>query len=174
MTQLKVPVTDADHIQGNKNASITLLEYGDYQCPYCGQAFPIVQQIQKHFGDYLQFVFRNFPLVESHPFAGIAAIAAEFAGSKNKFWEMHDLLYENQENLDIPDLLEYAESLNLSPKELQTAIETEMFSDKIKNDFMGGVRSGVNGTPSFFINGLRHDGPFDYENLLRALNNVKE
>lgn len=174
MTQLKIPVTDSDHIQGNKNAGITLLEYGDYECPYCGQAYPIVKQIQKHFGDKLRFVFRNFPLVESHPYAGIAAITAEFAGSKNKYWVMHDLLYENQENLDIPDLLSYAESLSLSPNELQTAIEKEMFSDKIKNDFMGGVRSGVNGTPSFFINGSRHNGPFDYENLLRALNNVKE
>src|SRR5579871_499235 len=97
---LKVPVTDNDHIQGNEHAPITLVEYGDYECPYCGQAYPIVKKIQKYFGENLRFVFRNFPIVDSHPHAGIAAMAAEFAATQGKFWEMHDVLYENQEYLE--------------------------------------------------------------------------
>lgn len=172
MSTLKTPVTEEDHIQGDKNAALTLVEYGDYECPYCGAAYPIVKRIQKHFGKRLRFVFRNFPLVESHPYAGIAAMAAEFAAKYNKFWEMHDMLYENQDALDIPDLLRYAESLGLPADELQQAIHDETSADKIKNDFMGGVRSGVNGTPGFFINGQFHNGSFQYEDLLAALENA--
>ena len=173
MSILKIPVTQEDHIQGDRNAPITLVEYGDYECPYCGLAYPIVKRIQKHFGKRLRFVFRNFPLVESHPHAGIAAMTAEFAATHHKFWEMHDILYENQESLDLPDLLSYAKSLDLSAADLQVAIENETFADKIKNDFMGGVRSGVNGTPSFFINGNRHNGSFEYEELLVALESAE-
>jgi len=171
---LKVPVTPEDHIQGTENAPITLVEYGDYECPYCGAAYPIVKQIQKHFGKRLRFVFRNFPIVESHPHAGIAAMTAEFASTHNKFWEMHDLLYENQEYLDMPNLHTYAKSLDLSTADLQTAIENETFDNKIESDFIGGVRSGVNGTPSFFINGIRHNGSFEYEALLIALEQAEK
>lgn len=171
MSKLIIPVTAQDHIQGDENAAITLVEYGDYECPYCGDAYPIVKAIQKHFDKRLRLVFRNFPLVESHPHAGIAAITAEFAATQNKFWEMHDILYENQESLEIPDLMGYAESLHLSGKSLRDAIEKDMFNEKIKSDFMGGIRSGVNGTPTFYINEIRHDGSFDYENLLNAINN---
>lgn len=169
---LKVPVTAADHIQGEENAPITLVEYGDYECSYCGLAYPIVKRIQKHFGKRLRFVFRNFPLIEIHPYAGIAAATAEFAATKNKFWEMHDLLYENQKYLDIPDLISYAKLLDLSEVDLEKSIEKEEFAEKIKQDFMGGVRSGVNGTPTFFINGVRHNGSYEYEELLAAINNV--
>lgn len=172
MSKLTIPVSSKDHIQGDENAIITLVEYGDYECPYCGAAYPIVKRIQKHFGADLRFIFRNFPLVESHAHAGIAAITAEFAGAHNQFWEMHDMLYENQQNLEIADLLGYAKTLNLSEKDLDHAINKEMYSEKIKNDFMGGVRSGVNGTPTFFINELRHNGSFEYENLLNAINNA--
>ncbi len=169
---LKVPVSSDDHIQGNTNAPITLVEYGDYECPYCGMAYPIVKQIQKHFGERLRFVFRNFPIPESHPHAGIAAMTAEFAATKDQFWQMHDLLYENQDNLELSALIDYATSLNLSGKELQTAIENETFVKKIEDDFMGGVRSGVNGTPSFFINGQRFNHSFEYENILAAITNA--
>ncbi len=174
MSKLTIPVSSADHIQGDIDAPLTLLEYGDYECPYCGMAYNIVKHIQKHFGKRLRFVFRNFPLVESHPHAGIAAITAEFAATKNKFWEMHDVLYENQENLAIQDLLNYAKSLDLPSDELQLAIEKDMFNEKIKNDFMGGVRSGVNGTPTFFINGIRYNASFEYENLLEALTEAEK
>lgn len=169
---LKIPVSSKDHIQGLEQAPLTLVEYGDYECPYCGMAYPIVKRLQKHFGDRLRLVFRNFPLIDSHPHAGIAAMTAEFAASKGKFWEMHDLLYENQEHLDLADLVGYAESLNLSSTELKNAIQKEIFTEKIQNDFMGGVRSGVNGTPSFFINEIRFNGSFEYENLLQALNDA--
>jgi protein-disulfide isomerase len=169
MSQLKVSVTEDDHIQGNNSAPITLVEYGDYECPYCGMAYPIVKRIQKHFGETLRFVFRNFPLVDSHPHAGIAAMAAEFAATQHKFWEMHDILYENQEFLDLSYLMSYAKSLALSENNLAQSIENETFAEKIKQDFMGGVRSGVNGTPTFFINGHRHNGSFEYEVLLAAI-----
>lgn len=169
MAILKIPVTDSDHIQGNQHATITLVEYGDYECPYCGMAYPIVKRIQKHFGDKLKLVFRNFPLIESHPHAGIAAIAAEFAANHHKFWEMHDILYENQGNLDIPDLLKYAKLLNLSAIDLHDAINNESFVDKIKNDFIGGAKSGVNGTPTFYINGTRHNDSFEYAILVSAI-----
>lgn len=169
MTVLKIPVTEEDHIQGDMNAPITLVEYGDYECPYCGLAYPIVKRIQKHFGKRLRFVFRNFPLVESHPHAGMAAMTAEFAAIHHKFWEMHDKLYENQNALNISELLMYAKSLNLSEVDLQDAIANEIFADKIKKDFMGGVRSGVNGTPAFYINGYRYNGSYEFEDLVAAL-----
>lgn len=172
MSQLKISVTTEDHIQGEENAPITLVEYGDYECPYCGSAYPIVKRLQKHFGKRLRFVFRNFPIVDSHPHAGMAAMTAEFAAAHNKFWEMHDMLYENQESLDLNDLLTYAQSLDISKIDLKKAIENETYANKIRNDFMGGVRSGVNGTPTFFINGNRHNGSFEYEDLLAALEQI--
>lgn len=163
------PVTNDDHIQGIKTAHITLVEYGDYECPYCGMAYPIIKKIQQHFGEKLRFVFRNFPIVDSHPHAGIAAMTAEFAASHNKFWEMHDLLYENQKFLALPYLLKYAKSLNLSPEALKTAIEDQTFAKKLQQDFMSGIRSGVNGTPTFYINGQRHNDSFEYEVLRDAI-----
>ncbi len=174
MAILKVPVSQADHIQGDNDAPVTLVEYGDYQCPYCGLAYPIVKRIQKHFGKRLRFVFRNFPIVDSHPNAGNAAQAAEFAATQNKFWEMHDLLYENQQALSPPDLVMYGESLKLPTTDLQAAIENAIFAEKIEKDFMGGVRSGVNGTPGFFINGKFHNDSFEYDTLLTAINQVIE
>lgn len=169
---LKIPVSASDHSQGNPEAPLILVEYGDYECPYCGMAYPIVKRLQKHFGNRLQFVFRNFPLINNHPHAGMAAMTAEFAATKGKFWEMHDILYENQENLELPDLISYAESLALSADDLKNSIEKEVFAQKIQDEFMGGVRSGVNGTPTFFINGKRFDDSFEYENLLNALNDA--
>ncbi|HEX6467050.1 MAG TPA: thioredoxin domain-containing protein, partial [Terriglobales bacterium] len=121
MAILKVPVTSADHIQGEEDAPVTLVEYGDYECPHCGRAYGIIKRVQKHFGRRLRFVFRNFPLNESHPNAENAAESSEFAAAHGRFWEMHDLLYENQEQLSLPALLELAESLGLSGKELHNA-----------------------------------------------------
>src|SRR5712692_8809710 len=112
MSKLKIPVTAADHSQGSADAPITLVEYGDYECPHCGRAYPIVKRVQKHFGKGIVFVFRNFPLSETHPHAESAAEAAEFAGAHGKFWEMHDLLFENQERLSEPLYLELAEELS--------------------------------------------------------------
>lgn len=176
MSMLKVPVTSNDHIQGNKDAPIILVEYGDYECPYCGSAYPIVKQIQKHFGKQLGFVFRNFPLNESHPHAELAAETAEFAAEHKKFWEMHDLLYENQTTLSLATMLELTKSLKLPVAELEKALESKKYQSKIRSDFLGGVNSGVNGTPTFYINGQRHNGSFEYEELVAAIdqaNNAK-
>ena len=169
MATLKTPVTANDHIQGPENAAATLVEYGDYECPHCGRAYSIVKRIQKHFGKGLRFVFRNFPLSEMHPQAESAAETAEFAGAHAKFWEMHDGLYENQERLGGPLFLELAQELGLSATGLRQALEEGKYKDRVRADFSSGVRSGVNGTPTFFINGKRHDGSFDYESLVRAI-----
>jgi protein-disulfide isomerase len=166
---LRVPVSEQDHIQGSADAKCTLVEYGDYECPHCGHAHPIAKRVQKHFGKKLRFVFRNFPLAEMHPHAESAAETAEYAGAHNKFWEMHDALFENQEQLGGALYLQLAQELGLSPQELRVAVEKREFLARVKNDFTGGVRSGVNGTPTFFINGKRHDAPFEYKDLVDAI-----
>ncbi len=166
---LKLPVSAADHSEGPEGAPVTLVEYGDYQCPYCGQAYAIVKQIQRAFGKKLRFVFRNFPLAEMHPHAESAAEVAEFAGANGKFWQMHDALYENQEQLGGALYLELAKSFGLSEDALRKALEDGTYREKVRADFMGGVKSGVNGTPSFFINGRRHDAAFDFETLSAAI-----
>ena len=168
MSHLRNPVDQNDHIQGSQNAPYTLAEYGDYECPHCAATYPVVQQIQERFGEQLRFVFRNFPLTEIHPYAESAAEAAEFAGTHNKFWRMHDLIFENQSALD-GILYEIARNLRLPANAFSDAIEDHQFRRKIESDFSGGVRSGVNGTPTFFINGQRHDGPHDFESLVRAI-----
>ena len=167
--KLVLPVSERDHIRGPANAPVTLVEYGDYQCPYCGMASPIVDQVQRELGDGLRFVFRNFPLTEMHPHAEHAAEIAEAAGVHGKFWEMHDMLYANQDALDDPHLAEYATLLTVPASEVKRALVKHAYSDRLREDFMSGVRSGVNGTPTFFINGARHDGAFDRDNLLAAI-----
>jgi protein-disulfide isomerase len=167
--KLKPPVGANDHIQGPAKAPVTLVEYGDYQCPYCGEAYPIVKALQKRLGDKVRFVFRNFPLGEMHPHAEHAAEAAEAAGAQGKFWEMHDLLYENQDALDDEDLAKYARALHLDVPRFVKEMAGQAYTERVRGDFRSGVRNGVNGTPSFFINGARHDGPFDLASLLAAI-----
>jgi protein-disulfide isomerase len=166
---LRVPVGEQDHMQGSPDAKYTLVEYGDYECPHCGHAYPIVKRVQKHFGKKLRFVFRNFPLAEMHPHAESAAESAEFAGAQGKFWEMHDALFENQEELSGALYLKLAQQIGLSPQDLRAAVEQREYLPRVKEDFTGGVRSGVNGTPTFFINGKRHDASFEYEDLVAAI-----
>jgi protein-disulfide isomerase len=169
MTKLRVPVGLADHTLGDEHAPVTLVEYGDYQCPHCGHAHPIVKAMRKHFGRQLRFVYRHFPLTQIHPVAEPAAEAAEFASAHERFWEMHDALFENQESLGLPLLADLARDLGLSSQDLAGALESHEFLPKIKEDFMGGVRSGVNGTPTFFINGYRYEGLYEFENLVEAI-----
>jgi len=169
MTTLKVPVGPEDHGQGDPNAKCTLVEYGDYECPHCGRAYPIVKRLQKHFGERLFFVFRNFPLSQMHSHAEPAAETAEFAGAEGKFWEMHDLLFENQDRLGNALLRGLTEELGLDPAELLQALEEGKYAARVRADFSGGVRSGVNGTPTFFINGQRNDGSFDYQDMVEAI-----
>ena len=170
MTKLRTPIGPHDHTQGDADAPVTLVEYGDYECPHCGRAYPIVKRVQKHFGNRLLFVFRNFPLTQSHPHAESAAEAAEFAATKDKFWEMHDALFENQDRLGFELYEELAKQLGLDPIALTAALDSGEFTDRVRADFNSGIRSGVNGTPTFFINGQRHDGPFDYPALVGAIN----
>jgi len=168
-TILTPPVSGRDHAEGPANAPVTLVEYGDYQCPYCGAAYPVVKRLQKALGKRLRFVFRNFPLTQAHPYAMVAAEAAEAAALQGKFWQMHDLIYENQDELE-PDILPvWAERVGLNLEEFGTAIREGEVTKRIKDDRMSGIRSGVNGTPCFFINGARYDGTADYEPLRAAL-----
>jgi protein-disulfide isomerase len=169
MAALKTPISKSDHIRGPMSAAVTLVEYGDYQCPHCGMAHPIVNQVQAYFRNSLRFVFRHFPLTEAHPLAGIAAESAEFAGAAGLFWEMHDALFENQMILSVPTIFMIADKLRLPEVLLRNALETGQYRSKVRNDFMSGVRSGVNGTPAFFINGVRHDGAYDFASLTSAI-----
>src|SRR4051812_9133083 len=166
---LTLPVGPRDHIQGGEHATITLVEYGDYECPHCGRAYPIVKAVQKHFGNKLRFVFRNFPLNQLHPHAEGAAETAEAAASEGKFWEMHDTLFENQGALEFDDLIVYATNLGLDVARVASELEGRVHLPRVKEDFNSGVRSGVNGTPTFFINGARFDGAWDEAGLIAAL-----
>jgi len=166
---LTPPVSERDHTEGPADAPLTLVEYGDYQCPYCGMAYPVVKELQKTLGKKLRFVFRNFPLTQAHPYARIAAEAAEAAALLGKFWPMHDMIYENQDDLSPDNLAAWALQLGLSDEKLQEAIQRPEIAKRIKDDRQSGIRSGVNGTPTFFINGTRHDGSPDYDSLLAAL-----
>lgn len=167
--ELTVPVGANDHVQGPDGARVTLVEYGDYECPHCGRAYPIVKRVQEKMGDKLRFVFRNFPLTRAHPHALHAAEAAEVAAAQGKFWEMHDLLYENQNALDDESLIAYAAGIGLDAEKFREDLQNDTFEERVREDFMGGVESGVNGTPTFFINGVRFNQPWDEETLLKAL-----
>ena len=169
MSTLSVPVNASDHLQGSSDARITLVEYGDYQCPYCGEAYPIVKRLQKELGADLRFIFRNFPLTEIHSHALAAACAAEAAAIQDQFWEMHDMLYENQEILSDRSLVTFAQNLKLDFDVFMSDTTSREVTSRIEADFNSGIRSGVNGTPTFFINGLRHDGSYEYQDFLSAL-----
>ena len=168
MSQLKPPVGPDDHAQGPRDAPVTLLEYGDFQCPYCGMAHREIQAVQQALGDALCFVFRHFPLSQAHPHAQRAAEFAEAAASIGRFWEMHDLLFENQHALDDRSLVAYAIQLGFDVNLIDAALRGD-FAAKVRSDFTSGVRSGVNGTPCLFINGVRHDGPADARSVLWAI-----
>lgn len=174
LPRLAVPVTEKDHSQGPADAPVTLVEYGDYECPYCGRAFPIVKRLQKEMGDRLRFVFRNFPLNTIHEHAGVAAQAAEAAASQGKFWEMHDLLFAHQDDLANEDLVRNALRLGLEVYRFESDLSGEVYARKIRDEFRSGVRSGVNGTPTFFINEVRYNGPLEYEALKEAVEKAAE
>ncbi len=165
-------VNAKDHVEGGENAAVTLVEYGDYECSYCGQAYSIVKKVQEKMSDKLQFVFRNFPLTQVHPHAEKAAEAAEIAAAQGKFWEMHDVLYENQDALDEASLKDYAAQIGLDADAFADDLDGGKYEEKVQADFMNGVENAVNGTPTFFINGERLDGSWDYESLLDALQNA--
>ena len=167
--RLTPPVSARDHAQGPADAPVTLVEYGDYECPHCGRAYPIVKAVQRSLGNELRFVFRNFPLTRSHEHAEHAAEMAEAAGHVGKFWEMHDLLFENQNALEDEDRIGYAASLGIDTVWAAAALAQGLFRERVREDFASGVKSGVNGTPTFFINGMRYDGLLHPTSLLESL-----
>lgn len=173
MAELKVPVSAADHARGAAAGRVVIVEYGDYECPYCRAAHVEVLRLGQHFGDDLTYVFRHFPLTEIHPFAEPAAETAEFAGAQGRFWNMHDSIYAHQDQLSLPFLVGAVRTLGLSMRDFEVALEAKTYAPKVAQDFLSGVRSGVNGTPTFFINGHRHDGPFDYQHLAAAIQSVR-
>ncbi len=167
--RLAAPVGARDHIQGLATATVTLVEYGDYECPSCGAAYPIVKEVQRRRGARLRFVFRNFPLTTVHPHAQHAAEAAEAAGAQGRFWEMHDTLFEHQSALTDAALVGYAKALDLDTTRFADELRQHQYAARVREDVAGGIRSGVNGTPTFYINGARHDAPYDLEILLAAV-----
>lgn len=174
MSTLRKEISKTDHYQGRLDAPIQLVEYGDYECPYCADAIPVIKALQENFGDRLVFVFRNFPLQEMHPDANNAALAAEAAARNHKFWEMHDMLYANQDRLDAESLVQMAEEIGLSPQHFQEELENPGLQQRIDDDMESGMRSGVNGTPSFFINGTKYNGDWDYPTLEQIFYSLAE
>jgi len=168
-TQLTLAVGKRDHIQGSFDAPAILVEYGDYECPICGAAYVTIKEVQQALGDKLGFVFRNFPLSELHRHAMGAALAAEAAGAQGRFWEMHDILFESPDEIRLQDIARYAQELGLDAVRLMNEVESGVYAKRVQEDFRSGVRSGVNGTPTFFINGVRYDGRRDVGSLVAAL-----
>jgi protein-disulfide isomerase len=166
-------VNERDHVRGPARARVTLVEYGDFQCPFCGAAYWVLRDIEERFRRDLRFVYRHFPLTEIHPLALIAAEASEAAGAQGRFWEMHDVLFENQPNFLFENLVAYATELELDVNAFVADLEIHRHVPKIREDFMGGVRSGVNGTPCLFINGERFNGPADEALLARAIDEAR-
>jgi protein-disulfide isomerase len=162
-------LSDRDHIKGLRTAPLELVEYGDFECPHCGRAAIVVNQITVELGDRLQFAFRHFPLAKMHPHARKAAMASEAAASQGKFWEMHDLLFASAGKLTMPDLISYATKLELDVPRFEAEILNDMYTPRIQEDVASAVRSGVNGTPTFFINGVRHNGGYTIEQLREGL-----
>lgn len=174
MTQLRLApdVTDLDHVQGDDSALVTLIEYGDFECPYCGRAYPVLKRVKQQLGNRLRFVFRQFPIAENHPHAEHAAEASETVaalGGNEAFWLMHDQLFEHQKALKDADLARYAEEAGVDPRAVLADLEEGTYRRYVRESFMKGVRAGVNGTPTLFIDGIRYDGPRDEETLVAAL-----
>ena len=168
--RLTLPVGERDHAEGAADAPVTLVEYGDYQCPYCGAAYPVVKKVQQEMGPALRFVFRNFPITNAHPMAEWAAETAEAAAAQGKFWPVHDVLFENQRRFgDDAFFAEREAKLKLDVRRLAREVADRAYTARIEEDMTSGIRSGVNGTPTFFINGVRYDGPADVGPIVEAL-----
>ena len=168
-TRLAVPVSERDHSQGPASAAVTLVQYGDYECPYTRLSTQVVRALQQELGEQLRFVYRNFPLREIHPHALHAALAAEAAATQGKFWEMHDYIFHHQHTLEDADLEQFAEAVGLDLEQYARDMAEERGFAHIEEDVEGGERSGVQGTPTFFINGILYRGSWEHEALLAAL-----
>jgi protein-disulfide isomerase len=171
-TTLKNALTKRDHILGNKNAPLELLEYGDFQCSSCGDSYLAVKEVLRELGQNVAFIFRNFPLTEIHPDAFDAALAAEAAAQQNKFWEMYDLLFQHPARLSGHELFAYAHALGLNMNRFEQDIQSQALTSKIEADMEGGLSSGVSGTPTFYINGEKYEGDWEGDELARYLKNL--
>ncbi|GAB3424781.1 DsbA family protein [Niabella aquatica] len=158
MPHLKEAISAKDHTRGAKNPQVQIVEYGDFQCSHCGQAEPVVEKLLHDFGSAVSLTFRNFPLADVHPMAQAAAEAAEAAALQGKYWEMHDMIFANQEALSSQLLKKAAEKLQLDIERFLKDAQSENTRGKIAHDFETGAISGVNGTPTFFVNGERFNG----------------
>lgn len=169
---LQVPVTNRDHIRGPVDALVTLVEYGDFECPYCGAAHPTLQELVRLRGDVMRLVFRHFPLTNMHPHAEFAAEAAEAAGAQDQFWPMHDWVFEHQRDLQPVAVAAAAEQMGLDTAAFAEDLASRTYLPRIREDFVGGLRSGVNGTPTFFVNGVRNDGGYSLDELLDVVDSA--
>lgn len=166
---LRRAVEPDDHAQGPATAAVTLVQYGDYQCPHSAKAVDIVKKVRLKFGDRLRFVYRHFPLILKHPRAQPAAEAAEAAAAQGRFWEMHGLLYVGQARLGDEDLRDYARQLYLDMVRFDAALAQHTYANRVKRDALSGEQSGVRGTPTYFINAIRYEGPDDLSGLVDAI-----
>jgi len=166
---LAVPVTAVDHVLGAEHSPVTVVEYGDFECPICKQAAPAVKLVLDRFGNRIRFAFRHFPVEAAHPHAMHAAQAAEAAGGQRKFWQMHDLLFENQRHLKVVSLREYAHRLQLDLPRFIAELDDEIYLQRVREHMAGAVRSHVRGTPTFFINGVIHDVSFGMHALMEGV-----
>jgi protein-disulfide isomerase len=166
---LTPPVGPRDHVLGPADARVTLVEYGDFECPFCGAAYPELKRVLRELGPKVRFVFRHFPVAEQHPHAPNAAEVAEAAGAQGKFWQMHDLLYQRQAALGDDDLVRYARELGLDAERVRRELVDHTHAGRVREDILSGVQSGVSGTPRFFINGRPHEEPGDAKTLAAAL-----
>jgi protein-disulfide isomerase len=169
MDTLTVPVNQRDHLRGSPDAPVVMVEYGDFECPHCAAAYPVVRKLERELPDTLAVVFRHFPLINVHAHAELAAEAAEAAGAQGKFWPMHDLLFEHQDALESKDLLKYAAAIGLDVKRFGRELADHTYLPKVRADMQSGLQSGVAGTPTFFINGVRHPGGYDEASLLASI-----
>jgi protein-disulfide isomerase len=158
-----------DHSQGAAEAPVTIIEYGDFECPYCGKAYPLLKRLREELGDQIRLIYRHFPLNSVHPHASVAAQAAEAAGAQGKFWEMHSMLFEHQDALENVDFDQYALRLGLEVYRFRADLSSERFSRRVQRDFESGTRLGVRKTPTLFVNAVKYDGPLEYEPLLKAV-----
>jgi protein-disulfide isomerase len=166
---LAVPVNHSDHVLGPQTAEVILVEYGDFECPNCGQAYPAVKILRRHFGDRVRFAFRHFPLREVHPHAELAAEAAEAAGAQQKFWRLHDLLFENQRHLEPKSLRRFAEQAELDLERYDFEMNDHVYLQRVQEHIASGTRSGVRATPTLFVNGVLCDVSFGFERLRQAI-----
>lgn len=167
--RLRTPVTETDHVRGPVDAPVTLVEYADFQCRFCGVAYANLAELLRQRADRVRLIYRHFPIANVHPYADDAAQVAEAAGIRGRFWELHDWLYEHQDQLDPVHLSLGVEQLGMSTDEIDAEAGQQAHGDRVRRDFVGGIRSGVDATPTLFVNGSRHDGGYELADLLAAV-----